>query len=261
MVLSGPPVGPDAIGEPSQFLAVASGRVIGYAGVDEGQDAEVCGMVHPDHRRRGVGAALLDAALQAAAAIGRKTVLVICEDVAPVAIDWMRRRGAEVDMSELRMVLRMEPGGALPAYATGTRVVLRKSTAADRSALRHLLSEGFPELEDGVLEVLLGRHDDVQEESMIVWDRDRAVGTLRVIDTPERSMVYGLVIDSALRGKGYGGAAMRAALDLLRERGVTEVSLEVLPDNEPAVRLYTRLGFKRVTTYRYLRVSTQQPPA
>lgn len=259
-VVLGGPEAADAPRTPSQFLAMSAGEVIGYAGVDEGQDAEVCGMVHPEHRCRGVGAALLDSALKAAADTGRKTVLVICEDAAPVAIDWLGRRGGVLDSSELRMVLRLEGAGASSRDTMARGVALRKSTAADRPVLRHLLGEGFPDMDDEVLDLLLGRHDAVEEQSLIAWDGERAVGTLRLIDTPERSMVYGLVIGSTFRGQGYGGAAISAALDLMRGRGVREVSLEVLPDNAPAVRLYTRLGFKTVTTYRYLRVSTGDVP-
>ena len=247
---------------PSQFLAVAGGAVVGYAGADQGQDVEICGMVHPAHRRRGIGGSLLEATLGAAAQMGRETALVICEEAGPVALEWMRRRGGELDSSELRMVLRLgnraddrRDGQALPG------VELRRSTAADRRVLRHLLEEGFPGTDDATLDMMLSRHDEVQEQSLMAWDGDLAVGTMRVVDFPGRSMVYGLVIDSAVRGRGFGSAAMRAALDQMRQRGVPEVSLEVLPDNTPAVRLYTALGFRTVTTYRYMRVGTDRVSA
>jgi len=70
-------------------------------------------------------------------------------------------------------------------------------------------------------------------------------------------MVYGLVVDESVRGRGYGRAAMRAALDILVRRGEREVSLEVLPDNAPAVRLYSGLGFTMSTRYRYMRVQAR----
>jgi len=241
-----------------QFLAVAGGRVIDYGGVDEGQDAEVCGMVHPDHRGCGVGAALLDACLRAASETGRKSVLVICEEAAPLAIDWMRRGGAELDSSELRMVLRLDAPDTNLWPVPGPQVDLRQSTPGDRKVLRNLLADGFPAMDAETLDLLLSRHDAIEEESLIIWSGDRAVGALRIIDTPKRSMIYGLVVDSVERGKGFGAAAMRQALELLRKRGVEEVSLEVLPDNGPAVHIYSALGFRPVTTYRYMRVGCGQ---
>ena len=241
---------------PGQFLAVAAGEIMGYVRVDDGQDVEICGMVHPHRRQAGIGTALLDSALQAAAVMGRDTALVICEDAAPAAIAWMRRRGGSLDMSELRMVLSLDPAPRAPSAASGPAVALRRSTPEDRPVLRHLLKEGFPETDDEVLDRMLGSHDTVEQESLIAWDGKRPVGTMRLLEAPGRAMVYGLVIDRALRGQGFGGAAMREALELVRARGTPEVSLEVLPDNEPAVRLYTRLGFTTVTTYRYMRVAT-----
>ena len=247
--------------EPTQFVAVSGGEVVGYAGADRGEDVEICGMVHPAHRRTGMGAALLQETLAAARAMGRDTALVICEDAAPVAFDWMRRLGGHLDSSELRMVLRLDPRD--PADRAATPVVtLRKSSPGVRPVLRHLLREGFPETDDANLDRMLSQHDSVEEESLIAWDGDRPVATVRLIeDTPERSMVYGLVVDSRFRGQGFGAATMRAALAHLSAAGATEVSLEVLPDNEPAVRLYRGLGFKEVTTYRYMRVHTDKVSA
>ncbi|MFN2463893.1 MAG: hypothetical protein ABR573_08345 [Candidatus Dormibacteria bacterium] len=40
-----------------------------------------------------------------------------------------------------------------------------------------------------------------------------------------------LMIEAALRGRGFGRAVMVEAVALLRERGIAEVSPEVVPDN------------------------------
>jgi GNAT superfamily N-acetyltransferase len=53
------------------------------------------------------------------------------------------------------------------------------------------------------------------------------------------------------RGKGYGRAAMSAALNWTREAGATSVALQVLADNPPAVSLYTSLGFTQAYDYHY----------
>jgi GNAT superfamily N-acetyltransferase len=239
---------------PTQFLAQSGGVTVGYCGVDLGQDPEVCGMVHPDHRLHGIGAGLLDAALQACAAIGRDSALVICEDVAPEARAWLERRGAQLDSSELRMVLDL---GADPVAARPAPVVdLRAATSADRPHLRRLLGDGFPHMDGALLDEMIDRVQAGGDESFMAWEGERPAGTVRLFHTPARSMVYGLVIDPGLRGRGYGRAVMIEALALLRARGIAEVSLEVLPDNEAAVRLYSGLGFVTRTTYRYMRLAT-----
>ena len=51
---------------------------------------------------------------------------------------------------------------------------------------------------------------------------------------------------SSARGLGVASALVRAGLGYLRERGVTELRLEVRPDNAPALSVYTRTGFAEV---------------
>lgn len=53
------------------------------------------------------------------------------------------------------------------------------------------------------------------------------------------------------RGKGYGRAAMSAALNWTRSAGATSAAIQVLGDNTPAVSLYSSLGFAQVYDYHY----------
>jgi ribosomal protein S18 acetylase RimI-like enzyme len=55
--------------------------------------------------------------------------------------------------------------------------------------------------------------------------------------------VYNIVIDEAQRGKGYGRAAMLAAIEKSRELGAASVGLHVFGHNTSARSLYRSLGF------------------
>src|SRR5262245_4794067 len=65
---------------PSQFLAYAEDQLVGYCSLDQGDDIEVCGMVHPARRQRGIGRGLLEAALAECGRRRASRVLLICED-------------------------------------------------------------------------------------------------------------------------------------------------------------------------------------
>ncbi len=54
------------------------------------------------------------------------------------------------------------------------------------------------------------------------------------------------------RRRGLGLAVMGALLDWGAQRGATTAYLQVLGDNEPALALYERLGFREHHRYRYL---------
>lgn len=60
-----------------------------------------------------------------------------------------------------------------------------------------------------------------------------------------------VVARTDIRGKGFGRAAMSAALNWSRAAGATSAAIQVLADNTPAVSLYSSLGFGQVYDYHY----------
>lgn len=72
-------------------------------------------------------------------------------------------------------------------------------------------------------------------------ESDRGYGYVAP-DVPE----LGMALTSESRGKGVGAALLHRLLEGLRERGAKRVSLSVDPDNEAAMKLYRRFGFKEV---------------
>lgn len=244
----------DVAGLPIHFLVQADGEVIGYAAITAEANAEACGMVHPAFRRRGVATALLVEMRAAAAARGRGSFLVICEDSGPVALAWMRRLGATAAAAERRMTLRLPSGSGdagRGAPRKATHLELRPPGHADQAALIGLLEDGFSENAQQVADRLGAATDG---ESLVAVVGGKVVGTLRITATSKRSMIYGFVIDREQRGRGLGARMLDAALARLSAAGVTEVGLEVDPENTPAMRLYQAFGFESVTTYRYMRL-------
>ena len=55
----------------------------------------------------------------------------------------------------------------------------------------------------------------------------------------------GIVVAKDYWGQGIGGALLNKVIDHARSTGMKKLSLKVLDDNERAVTLYEKLGFKR----------------
>ncbi|MEA4943249.1 MAG: GNAT family N-acetyltransferase [Propionicimonas sp.] len=59
-----------------------------------------------------------------------------------------------------------------------------------------------------------------------------------------------VIVHPAVRSRGYGSSLVRAGMEWAKAVGAERMLLEVRPDNAPAVKVYTRLGFKPLSTRR-----------
>ena len=76
----------------------------------------------------------------------------------------------------------------------------------------------------------------------------RAVGSISIgggrFQRPGSLRLFALDVGPAFQRKGVGTALVKAVEDIAAESGMDEVNLEVEIDNEDAIRLYRRLGYR-----------------
>jgi ribosomal-protein-alanine N-acetyltransferase len=63
-----------------------------------------------------------------------------------------------------------------------------------------------------------------------------------------RAELVSIAVGRRYRRRGIGERLLSSTIRLLKRAGVSTLSLTVRRDNEPAIRLYRGLGFKRVRT-------------
>ena len=63
-------------------------------------------------------------------------------------------------------------------------------------------------------------------------------------EDPARGMVHSFYVAAPFSGRGVGGALLSHAVAELVAEGYREITLWVFKENAPAVRLYTRAGFR-----------------
>jgi N-acetylglutamate synthase-like GNAT family acetyltransferase len=88
--------------------------------------------------------------------------------------------------------------------------------------------------------------DDDLEASRIALVDGETAGICKLAIRGDRGWIAGIGISPGHRGKGVGEELMRGVLAEARDRGLREIWLEVLVQNEPAIRLYEKLGFELV---------------
>ena len=224
-------------------------RVLGFLGLyGFGSALELAGMVAPDARGRGIGGALLDAAMSLCHQRGSARPLLIVPRSSASGRSLALRRGGVLDHSEHALVLTGEVNGG----ADDPTIGLRPATATDLPLLSRLLEEGFGQPPP---DELLIRLDSPGERTMIVVQDDSAVGTMRLTRDGNEAGVYGFVIEPSRQGRGIGRAALRRACQELRADGVRKIHLEVAVENDRALGLYTSVGFTLVATEDYFALS------
>lgn len=234
-----------------------SGELIGYAHVDptdavEGAAAELA--VHPMHRRRGLGRALVEAAMAVADADGRlrlwahgdhpsASALALSLGFERTRVLLQMRRSLSVPLPEVRL----PDGIALRAFVPGRDdeawVRLNARAFADHP------EQGRWTVAD--LRVRLGEPWFDPDGFLLA---ERADGTLagfhwtKVHGANEHGHdpigeVYVLGVDPDAHASGLGTALTVAGLEYLRKRGLDQAMLYVDESNRKAVALYERLGF------------------
>ena len=225
-------------------------RLLGFLGI-YGFDSspELAGMVSPDARRRGIGAALLDAALPLCRERSDRRPLLIVPRPSAAGKRLALRRGGVLDHSEHALVLSGDPTTGSHEQA----ITLRSAAVADLPLVSRLLELGFGEpAPAGLAE----RLDLPRERTAIVELDGSAVGTLRIRRDGNDAGIYGFVIDPSWQGRGIGRAALRQACDQLRAEGAQRIRLEVDVENDRALTPYTSVGFTPTITEDYFALPT-----
>ncbi|MEU4806673.1 mycothiol synthase [Actinosynnema sp. NPDC023587] len=236
----------------SDHLLARSGEtLVGYLHLDlfgDAADNKVAELaVHPGHRRRGVGTALVRAAAERA-----EPLRIWAHGGNPGAPALAAKLGYRKVRELLR--LRRPLDDALPEATLPDGVVLRPfEPGRDEAAVVYVNHRAFSwHPEQGAMSI-----EDVREKEHERWFD--ANGFLLAVDgdgrllgfhwtkahTPDLGEVYVVGVDPDAQGGGLGRALTLAGLAHLRRSGIGEVMLYVESDNAAALAVYERLGFTR----------------
>lgn len=173
----------------------------------------------------------------------------------PAGLDeLLERHGYEKDVSCLLMTGRS--ADAIDACRGSVNelhadIVLRVTDRADPSWLNDFLRlEDFPDSRRPFYEGLISR----MPSGATFFALERSGETVAIATSIREDGWAGIInvaVDERLRGQGIGKLLMRHVAEHSLERQASRLYLQVIADNEPAVRLYMRLGFSPAYGYHY----------
>lgn len=110
-------------------------------------------------------------------------------------------------------------------------------------------SEEFDMTVEDERRFLRTRADDPRDAFIVAWSDGAPIGTVsvRAVGTKSRERHRAMLGISLLRaywGRGIGSRMLETALDAARSAGFLQLELEVDAENQRAIRLYQRFGFR-----------------
>ena len=237
------------------FLIMTDGEIAGYAYLDPPSgDGEVTGelVIHPEHRRQGLGQALTG---EVAVAAGGHVLRLWAHGDLPAAAALARTAGFERFRALWQMRRSLgEPltqpleGPALPAGRALRTFVPGQDEDEwlklnGRAFAKHPEQGGWTRYDLDLRE----REPWFDPAGFFIAERDGRMTGFHwtKVHNPTLGEVYVVGVDPDEQGSGLGRALTLAGLRHLRDLGVGQAMLYVDEDNVPAIRMYEGLGFTR----------------
>ena len=230
----------------------ASGQLSGYAQVNL-VDLAAELVVHPEHRRAGLGSAMLEALL---ARVDGAELRLWAHGEHPAAVRLAERHG--FTRARVLWQMRRSLHDPLPAVALPAGLRLRTfQPGRDEPTVVAVNNRAFawhPEQGGWDIEALRIREAEpwfdpagfflAVDNAENGEERVRGFHWTKVHSGPEPvGEVYVVAVDPDAQGGGLGAALTVAGLEYLRDAGLGQVLLYVEADNAAAIRVYTKLGF------------------
>lgn len=129
-------------------------------------------------------------------------------------------------------------------------LVIRKASNLELSFAHDLTRDNMAPYYSAVCRLwneTIFRNSWADTENFVLIVDERVIGVLRMSQDDGALIIRDIQLVDTARGRGYGTAAILEAERIACLRGIGRLRLSVFTDN-PAVRLYYRLGFRELGT-------------
>jgi ribosomal protein S18 acetylase RimI-like enzyme len=232
------------------FFHYEDGQLVGFLGSYYfGNKVEICGMVNPDYRRKGIFSKLLDEALEEAKKREARTILLNAPTESESAKEFLKNIPCDLSMVEYQMKWEKTELSENPS------VTVRPSNSdEDLEAEIQLDVQCFGLDEKEARRYKQETKDLDTDLRLIIEAEGRIAGKIRLSEMNGESWIYGFSIFPELQGKGIGRKALSKVVKMEDEKGLL-IFLEVEAKNAHALKLYESCGFISYHSQDYYKVN------
>jgi ribosomal protein S18 acetylase RimI-like enzyme len=222
-----------------EFFHYEDGKLVGFLGsYGFGHKVELCGMVHPDYRRKGIFSKLFEMGLEEAKKQGFETILLNGPTDSQTAKEFLKNIPCTFAVAEYQMKWQKTDLSENPA------VTVRSSSSEEdweAEVQLEVLCFGFSE--KAAREYNQRIRETSGEQNLIIEAVGKTAGKMRVAEANGEAWIYGFAVFPELQGRGIGRKALSRVVKMEDQKGFS-VFLEVEAKNAHALRLYESCGFR-----------------
>ncbi len=237
------------------FFYYVEGRLAGYLALYafKAHQAEMSAVVHPEFRRQGIFRYLFGEAMME---MNRREItdcLYVSHRDSVTSKDFVTPYSDDLDHTEVEMALKHKP------KTTDTpKLTMRLVDADDLDILARIDMACFnskPEKIYNNFAKNLG--SKVRRAWIFKNEQGEDIGKMHIrLENPQAAYIHDLGVLPDHRRKGYASSMVLLILEQLRKEGCHRVFLDVLSDNESAIKLYENCGFEITSQYDLWRLKT-----
>ncbi|RDW19750.1 GNAT family N-acetyltransferase [Oceanobacillus chungangensis] len=237
-------------GEANDFFHYSSnGLLVGFLALyDFGNKVEICGMVHPQHRRKGIFSDLFSKAIQVCKERQYDEILLNAPANSVMAKKFFESLTCNYANTEYQMkwfeteLIEEKDVRIRPSV---TKADLQLEVQLDVCCF------GFSEGEAVDYNNRIRREND--QQFYIIEFEEEAVGKIRVSHEKSDAWIYGFAILPEHQGKGIGRKALKKIVLAEHQQG-KNIFLDVEATNNHALKLYESCGFQSFHAQDYYRM-------
>ncbi|PGL68888.1 GNAT family N-acetyltransferase [Bacillus sp. AFS055030] len=213
-----------------------------------GEKVEICGMVHPNFRRKGIFSSLLNEALNSLSSV--KTILLNAPKASASAKEFIRhQKNCSYSFSEYQMVWKNQE---VKEYTP--IVKFKKAELVDFAFISNLDVVCFGFENSDAQKYNQRILNEPNRHIYIIEVNNEKIGKMSLLRENNESWIFGFAILPEYQGKGYGKNALLQIIQKEHEIG-NEIHLEVALENSNAKKLYIDCGFRQYNTQDYYKMN------